>query len=710
MLMVKAKSILKNKFGYKDFRSLQEDVISNVLEKKDTLAIMPTGGGKSLCYQIPALIFEGLTVVISPLISLMKDQVEQLKDLNIDAIFLNSTLKKREYKKNSEMVRDGKVKLLYLAPETYMMDSTQELLDSVRVDCITVDEAHCVSEWGHDFRPEYMRIASTREKFPNAVCLALTATATQRVQDDIVESLELDEYDKFIASFDRPNLFLKVIPKVDPLKQTLEYLSKHRKQPGIIYCFKRKQVESLCEELQSHGYSAKPYHAGLSDKDRELNQEQFLRDEVQIIVATIAFGMGINKPNVRFVLHYDLPKSIESYYQEIGRAGRDGLKSECLLLFSYTDIAKFKYLLKKKEEKERNIAEKQIDSLVEYLEYQNCRRIPLLKYFGETYEKTVCGGLCDNCLAQITGDADIKDYAYKYMYCVKETGEEYGLSYITNLLRGSKDEEIIKNGHDDLNSYNTGKALQRNQWSILARQLVEKAYLKWDKKNDRIELTSKGIGFLHKPHSIEGRLSDELEDKNNNDNGKAKTKEEIFFGLNELRKEFADHQGIPPYAVITEESMHEMVESLPKNKEEFLSISGVTEFKYKKYGEEFINKIKNLAKLKTDDDEKGPDNNKFMQIGEKYNKGMPIREIAEEFDIKYSMVLDNLFHYIQSGGKLNKIDWLAHRILGKEKLDKVTSAYDAMGCQNLENVFEHFEGNIGIDHLKIIRLYYLNEN
>lgn len=710
MVMVKAKSILRNKFGYDDFRNLQEDVISNVLAKKDTLAIMPTGGGKSLCYQIPALIFDGLTVVISPLISLMKDQVEQLRDLNIEAIFLNSTLKKREYRKNSDMVRDGKVKLLYLAPETYMMESTQELLSSIRVDCITIDEAHCVSEWGHDFRPEYMRIASTRDQYPEAVFLALTATATPRVQDDITDSLQLKDYDKFLASFDRPNLFLKVVPKVDPLKQTLDYLSKHRKQPGIIYCFKRKQVETLCEELQSHGYSARPYHAGLSDKDREENQELFLKDEIQIIVATIAFGMGINKPNVRFVIHYDLPKSMESYYQEIGRAGRDGLKSECLLLFSYTDIAKFKYLLKKKEEKERNIAEKQIDALVEYLEHQNCRRIPLLKYFGETYEKTRCSGNCDNCLAQLTGDADISEYAYKYLYCVKETGEEFGLSYIANLLRGSKDDQILKNGHDDLNSYNTGKSLQRNQWAIVARQLVEKGFLNWDKKNDKLELTTKGIAFIHKQYPLDGRLNEEAEDSDKNDNGKAKTKEEIFIGLNDLRKEFAEDQGIPPYAVITEESMHELSEQLPKDKDEFLAIPGITEFKYKKYGEEFIRKIKKLAKLKTDDDEKSLDHNKFMQIGEKYNKGMPIREIAEEFDIKYSVVLDHLFHYIQSGGKLNKIDWLAQRILGKEKLDKVTAAYDAMGCNNLEPVFEHFEGNIGIDHLKIIRLYYLNEN
>lgn len=708
-MSVKAKSILRNKFGYNEFRDLQEDVINNVLAKKDTLVIMPTGGGKSICYQIPALIFEGLTVVISPLISLMKDQVEQLKDLKIDALFLNSSLKKKDYKKNVDLVREGKVKLLYVAPETFMTDATQELLSQVRVDMITIDEAHCVSEWGHDFRPEYTKIATVRDRYPEVVFLALTATATNRVQEDIVQSLQMKEYSKFVSSFDRNNLFLKVIPKVDPTQQTLEFLKKRRKQPGIIYCFKRKQVETLVEELQAHGYTARPYHAGLSDKDREVNQDLFLKDEIQIIVATIAFGMGINKPNVRFVIHYDLPKSIESYYQEIGRAGRDGLQSDCLLLFSYTDIAKFKYLLKKKEDNERQIAEKQIDALVEYLEYQNCRRNPLLKYFGEIYEKNKCGDMCDNCLAQITGEADISEYVYKYVYCVKELNQDYGLGYVANVLRGVKDPKILDNRHDDLNSYGTGKALQRNQWALIARQLIDMEFVKWDQKTDKIELTSKATAYLSKQYPILGRLVEE--EKKNPEASLSTTESEIFTALNDLRKEFAELQGIPSYAVIPEESLHEMAKTLPRNKEEFLDIEGLTDFKYKKYGDRFLELI---GKLSADGNGNGlfgdtPDSNKYMQIGEKYNKGMPIREIADEFDMKYTVVLDNLFHYINSGGKLNKIDWLANRILGKEILDKVTDAFDAYGCQDLDSIFKKFNGEIIFDHLKIIRLYYLNE-
>ena len=712
-MLGKAKSILKAKFGHSEFRSFQEDVISNVLEKKDTLAIMPTGGGKSITYQIPALIFPGLTVVISPLISLMKDQVEQLRDKNIDAVFLNSSLRKREYNSNVKLVREGKVKILYCAPETYMLEATQELLKEVDVDCLTIDEAHCVSEWGHDFRPEYMNIASTRKNFKNAVCLALTATATPRVQDDIIKSLKFDEHDKFIASFDRPNLFLQVVPKVDPIKQTIDFLKTHRKQPGVIYCFKRKQVEQLCDELQAHGFSAKPYHAGLSDKDRETNQELFLKDEVQIIVATIAFGMGIDKPNVRFVVHFDLPKSIESYYQEIGRAGRDGLRSDCLLLFSYTDIAKFKYLIKKKEDKERSIAEKQIDALVDYLESQGCRRVPLLRYFGEEYEKHSCTTMCDICNAQAIGETDISEYAYKYLYCVKETDQEHGLSYITSVLRGSKDDNILDNRHDELNSYGTGKNLQRNQWAIVARQLIEKGFMKIKKKNDIIELNPKGINFIYNSHPIKGKLNEDTKEKTSTGEKVEISEGQIKELLNNFRKDISDDNGIPPYAVFSDQSLDSMVKKPPRDKTEFLEVPGLTDVKYTKYGKKLISSINKLLPNNGnggDGDGNQPDSNKFMQIGEKYNKGVPIREIADEFELEYTTVLDNLYFYIQSGGKLNKIEWLAQRILGKEKLEKVTEAYDNLGCNSLDNVFDHFDGKINIDHLKIIRLYYLNEN
>jgi len=333
------KTILKSVFGYDEFRPLQAEIIANVLSKEDTLVIMPTGGGKSLCYQIPALIFNGLTIVVSPLISLMKDQMEQLTELGVAAVVLNSSLTPGEYRRNVSRIKQGKAKLLYVAPETLLKPEMLEMLSSsVRVDCITIDEAHCISEWGHDFRPEYRQIVEVKSHFPEAVCLALTATATPRVQCDIKNNLKFDESNEFIASFDRENLFIQVVLKDNPLVQTLDFLERYQGKSGIIYCFSRRQVDELFQVLNDKGFSVKPYHAGLPEIRRKQNQELFINDDVHIIVATIAFGMGINKPNVSFVIHYDMPKNIEGYYQEIGRAGRDGLRAHCLLLFSYADI------------------------------------------------------------------------------------------------------------------------------------------------------------------------------------------------------------------------------------------------------------------------------------------------------------------------------------------------------------------------------------
>ena len=342
MIELKIKSILKNTFGFDEFRLLQQKIIQNILSKKDTLIIMPTGSGKSLCYQLPALIFEGLTIVVSPLISLMKDQVEQLHEMGIKAVFLNSSLTQSEYQFNINLILENKIKLVYLAPEAMLTQKILTILSKVKVDCITIDEAHCISEWGHDFRPEYRQIIEVRKLFPKAVCVALTATATPRVQQDIKKNLEFEKSNEFISSFNRENLFLQIIPKIEPIFQTLEFLEKFPDQSGIIYCFSRRQVDELYEILKEKDFSVKPYHAGLSDIDRKMNQELFSKDDVQIIVATIAFGMGINKSNIRFVIHFDLPNNIESYYQQIGRAGRDGLKSHCLLLFGYGDISKIK--------------------------------------------------------------------------------------------------------------------------------------------------------------------------------------------------------------------------------------------------------------------------------------------------------------------------------------------------------------------------------
>src|SRR3989339_739968 len=390
--------LLKTTFGFDSFRPLQEKCILTVLDKKDTMLIMPTGGGKSLCYQIPSLIFDGLTVVISPLISLMKDQVTQLKELGVEAEVINSTLSPEEYNTNKGLVKSGRTKLLFVAPETLFKQDILEMLDQCKVDCITIDEAHCISEWGHDFRPDYRRIKDIRLNFPDAVFLAVTATATKRVRNDIMTNLMLKKPVELIASFNRDNLFYEVVQKNRATDQTLDFLEKFKGQSGIIYCFSRKQVDALAADLNEYGFKALPYHAGLSSEVRNKNQEAFIRDDVPIIVATIAFGMGINKPNVRYVIHYDLPKNIESYYQETGRAGRDRLDSDCILFFSYGDRKKIEALIEKsKNQQKKAIAYKKLGEMIRFCESMQCRRKFLLGYFGEMHDDRC--EKCDACLA-----------------------------------------------------------------------------------------------------------------------------------------------------------------------------------------------------------------------------------------------------------------------------------------------------------------------
>src|SRR5882762_3108546 len=467
-------SSLKKHFGYDEFRPLQQEIVSDALAGRDVFALMPTGGGKSLCFQLPALLRDGLTIVVSPLISLMKDQVDALQTSGIAATFLNSALHRHEAVERLRGLSRGQYRMLYLAPERLMLDGFLERALNWNITQIAIDEAHCISEWGHDFRPEYRELKKLRRHLPDVPIMALTATATKRVRKDIVDQLHLDNARCYVASFNRPNLSYRVVPKSSPYEQVLTFIRSRPNESGIVYCASRKTADSLATKLNGDGVKAKPYHAGLEAKERTKHQELFLRDDARVITATIAFGMGINKPNVRFVVHHDLPKNIESYYQETGRAGRDGLPSECVLLFSASDVVKQTRFIEEKSEKEQRIAREQLRQMVHYAETRECRRAVLLKYFAETFSQPSCDG-CDNCLnPRETFDGTVA--AQKFLSCVlrvqQKSGFAFGLNHIVEVLTGADTEPIRQRRHNELSTYGIGREIKRDAWQAIGRELL----------------------------------------------------------------------------------------------------------------------------------------------------------------------------------------------------------------------------------------------
>lgn len=494
--------VLSSVFGYKNFRPLQEAVINSVLAKKDTLVIMPTGGGKSLCYQIPALILKGITIVVSPLISLMSNQVASLEKHGIHSVFLNSSLEWKEYLKAVDEIKKGFVKIIYVSPEGLATSRIRDLLNegNLEVSCITIDEAHCVSEWGHDFRPDYMEIFSVRKLFPKATMIALTATATEQVKRDIIKNLGLKKPEIFTTSFDRKNIFLEVQPKKSGESQVIDFLKNHKDESGIIYCTSRRQVDELFVSLKKKGYSVLNYHAGLPDDVRGEHQQLFIEDKVKIIVATVAFGMGIDKPNVRFVINFDLPKSIEEYYQEIGRAGRDGQPAWALLLYTYADVHKIRYFFTDMADPTK--AEMKLKSMVNFASGNTCRRKALLNYFGEKYEATTgesdgswCCDICSN-LREAKPLTDMTIPIQKFLCCILRTKSRFGAAYVIDVLLGSHSKRILENGHNMISTFSIGHELTKDDWHDLVDLLLEKEYIQRVGEYNVLELTDKGRDLL----------------------------------------------------------------------------------------------------------------------------------------------------------------------------------------------------------------------
>lgn len=597
--------VLKTVFGYDEFRPLQKDIITNVLKGHDTLAVMPTGGGKSLCYQLPALILKGITVVVSPLISLMQDQVTSLETTGIHSAFLNSSLSWEDYCATVNDIKSGNVKIIYVSPEGLATAKIRELLSSpeLKISCITIDEAHCVSQWGHDFRPDYLEIRSVRHLFPKAVMLALTATATEHVRQDICQNLGMKAPKVFISSFNRANIYLEVQPKRGAMETVINYIRKHAGDSGIIYCNSRKSVEEIAETLDKKGYSALPYHAGLSDEVRAKNQNLFIKDEVQIIVATIAFGMGINKPNVRYVINYDLPKSIEEYYQEIGRAGRDGLPASALLLYSPGDIHKNKFFIEDSADPEK--AELLLKGMINFATSRTCRRKTLLAYFGELYDNNVeC--CCDICSAPAPELKDVTIPAQKFLCCIIRTNQRFGANYVTDVLLGSKAQRIIDNGHNKITTWGIGTEYSKQEWLELCDLLIDEHYIRKTGDYNVLELTDAGKKFVASRAALKLPMRTAMRAYSKSTTGTYNTNvrgekivaekpaandelaEKIINNLKAWRKRKADDLNIAPYMIFGDKTLLDLAAKKPKTRNDLLNIYGIGRVKAEEFGRSIL--------------------------------------------------------------------------------------------------------------------------
>lgn len=714
---------LRKYFGYDQFRGDQEAIIKNILDGKNTFVIMPTGGGKSMCYQLPALLSEGTAIIVSPLIALMKNQVDAIRNVSEDdsvAHVLNSSLSKTETNRVKADIKEGKTKLLYVAPESLTKQANIDFFTSVKISFFAIDEAHCISEWGHDFRPEYRRLREIFRAISDVPIIALTATATPKVQQDIQKNLNMMDAKVFKASFNRDNLYYEVRPKRNVEKEIIKYIRKRQGKSGIIYCLSRKKVEQLAEVLRVNGINALPYHAGMDAATRAKHQDMFLMEDVDVIVATIAFGMGIDKPDVRFVIHHDIPKSLESYYQETGRAGRDGGVGECVAFYAYKDIEKLEKFLQGKPVAEQEVGRQLLFEIVSYAETSICRRKYLLHYFGEEYDDRKCSDMCDNC-RNPKEKTEGKDDVVKMLRAVIDLKEMQRANHICSHLHGEQTTEIKSYRHDQLPSFATGKDKDKKFWNAVIRQsLVAGLITKDIESYGIIKMTPRGHDFIENPKSFKlvkehDYSALEAEETPVNTGAKDAFDDTLYQALLDLRKQISREKDIPPFVIFQEASLKDMSFQYPISKEELTNIQGVGQGKARRYGAPFLSLIKSY--VEENDIERPQDMvvkslvNKSglkVQLIQNIDRKLPLEDISKSQGKSMEEIIEEIEMIVNSGTRVN-INYYIDEILDEDNQEEIYDYFSEAETDSLEEAYDEFDGDYTEEELRLMRIKFMSE-
>lgn len=713
---------LKHYFGFDKFKGEQETIIRNLMAGNDTFVLMPTGGGKSLCYQLPSLIMEGTAIVISPLIALMKNQVDVINGLSEDdgvAHYLNSSLNKSAIEKVKQDILSGKTKLLYVAPESLTKEDNVDFLKTIKISFYAVDEAHCISEWGHDFRPEYRRIRPIINEIGKAPVIALTATATDKVRTDIKKSLGIADAKEFKSSFNRANLYYEIRPKMkDVDRQIIMFIRQHPGQSGIIYCLSRKKVEELAEILKANEIKAAPYHAGLDSATRSQTQDDFLMEKIDVIVATIAFGMGIDKPDVRFVIHYDIPKSLEGYYQETGRAGRDGGEGICIAFYARKDLKKLEKFMENKPVAEQDIGRQLLQETAAYAESSVCRRKMLLHYFGEEYLEDNCHN-CDNCLHP-KNKIEAKDALLVVLKAIAAVKENFRQEYVIDFVKGRATDDIVSHKHNELEEFGAGEDMDNKLWNPVIRQALISGYLKKDVENyGLLKLTASGKRFIKKPKSFlivkDREFKDDFDEDNIREGGCGALDQQLYSMLKDLRKSFAKKHKLPPYVIFQDVSLEQMATMYPVTIQELQNVQGVGAGKAKRFGKEFCELIRKYCE---DNEIERPEELRVRTVAKKsmlkvfiiqsIDRQIALDDIAEAKGLDFDTLLDEIDAIVYSGTKLN-IDYFIEEVIDDEHVDDIYDYFMESETDDLNAALDELGADYSEDEIRLVRIKFLSE-